>query len=176
MTFEDNSIDILHIDGCHTYEATKNDYEKWVCKVKSDGFILFHDISMKERDFGVYRLWDELKEKYQTLEFHHSYGLGVLCKSHQKHMKLFDIHQILNDQYPLMMDNAILKNRLSQERGKIADLRRKVDDLEITVIHHRTSLSWRITAPLRTFKDRFPRFTGWMKYLIRGTESSPNAT
>lgn len=77
--FKDNSIDILHIDGLHTYEAVKHDFETWLPKVnKETGIILFHDISEKRKDFGVYKLWDELKSKYSTIEFTHSHGLGIL--------------------------------------------------------------------------------------------------
>jgi len=77
--FKDNSIDILHIDGLHTYEAVKNDFETWLPKVnKETGIIIFHDISEKRKDFGVYKLWGELKSKYSSIEFRHSHGLGIL--------------------------------------------------------------------------------------------------
>jgi glycosyltransferase involved in cell wall biosynthesis len=78
LGFKDRSIDILHIDGLHTYEGVKHDYENWKNKVKSNGIVLFHDIFVKEDDFGVYKFWDELKKNHSTIEFHHSYGLGVL--------------------------------------------------------------------------------------------------
>ncbi len=81
LDFENDSIDLLHIDGLHTYEAVKNDFENWLPKVKANGIILFHDIAVTRDDFGVYRLWDELKNKYATIEFHQSYGLGVLYKN-----------------------------------------------------------------------------------------------
>lgn len=76
--FEDSSIDILHIDGLHTYEAVKNDFESWLPKLKNNGIVLFHDIKVMELDFGVYRFWEELQEKYITIEFFQSFGLGVL--------------------------------------------------------------------------------------------------
>jgi glycosyltransferase involved in cell wall biosynthesis/ubiquinone/menaquinone biosynthesis C-methylase UbiE len=76
--FKDNSIDILHIDGLHTYKSVKCDFENWLPKLKQDGIIIFHDIKVQENDFGVYKLWEELKEKYVTIEFFQAYGLGVL--------------------------------------------------------------------------------------------------
>lgn len=82
--FEDNSIDLLHIDGLHTYEGVNHDFESWFCKIKSDGVILLHDIVVKRDNFGVYKLWDKLKNNYKTIEFHHSHGLGVLFKNPKK--------------------------------------------------------------------------------------------
>jgi predicted O-methyltransferase YrrM len=77
--FEDNSIDILHIDGLHTYEAVKHDFEMWLPKVKNKtGIILLHDVCEKSDDFGVYKLWEELKERYKTITFEHYHGLGVI--------------------------------------------------------------------------------------------------
>ena len=39
----DTPIDILFIDGDHTYKAVKQDYDDWVPKVRQGGYILFHD-------------------------------------------------------------------------------------------------------------------------------------
>ncbi len=75
--FQDESIDLLHIDGYHTYEAVKHDYSTWFRKIAKNGIILLHDISVNRADFGVYKLWDELKS-YPHIEFNHSNGLGVV--------------------------------------------------------------------------------------------------
>ncbi len=76
--FADKSIDILHIDGLHTYDAVKHDFETWLPKVSNQGIILFHDVHTRQGDFGVHVFWDEIKKIYPTMEFFHAYGLGVL--------------------------------------------------------------------------------------------------
>lgn len=76
--FKDKSIDILHIDGLHTYEAVKHDFDNWLCKVKDDGVIMLHDVEEIMGDFGVYKLWGKLQGKYETLTFKFYHGLGVI--------------------------------------------------------------------------------------------------
>lgn len=49
-------IDLLFIDGDHSYEAVKADVVNWVTKVKDSGIVIFHDISWTE---GVKRVVNE---------------------------------------------------------------------------------------------------------------------
>ena len=76
--FEDHSIDLLHIDGLHTYDAVKSDFEAYKNKLSNRSIVLFHDISVRQDGFGVYQFWEEICTKYPHFQFNHSNGLGVL--------------------------------------------------------------------------------------------------
>jgi hypothetical protein len=115
--FEDNSIDILHIDGLHTYDAVKHDFETWLPKVKKNtGIILFHDVCEKSDDFGVYKLWDELKEEYKTMTFKHYHGLGVLT-----------LDNFLISKLPLSIDTLV---NYYNKHSKVEDLKKELKDKE----------------------------------------------
>jgi predicted O-methyltransferase YrrM len=79
-------VDFLFIDGDHTYEGVKQDFEMYSPLVKKDGIIAFHDIApngLKEFAGGVPIFWKEIKDKYEHKEFvkdqmQVGYGIGCL--------------------------------------------------------------------------------------------------
>jgi cephalosporin hydroxylase len=66
-------IDLLFIDGDHTYEGVKADFEKYLHLVKKGGLIAFHDILDTEehraQNCYVAKLWEEIKQQYEHKEF-----------------------------------------------------------------------------------------------------------
>jgi hypothetical protein len=76
--FADGSVDLLHLDGRHFYEDVRQDFEMWRPKLSARAIVLFHDTQVRERDFGVYRFWEEISSGLPHFEFKHGHGLGVL--------------------------------------------------------------------------------------------------
>ena len=83
-------LDFLFIDGDHTYEGVKMDYEMYSPLVRPGGIIAFHDIVEHPRhlNVGVPRFWQELKKnlpKDKYLEIVKDWnqgwaGIGVIFK------------------------------------------------------------------------------------------------
>ena len=78
--FPDGDIELIHIDGRHYYDDVKHDFESWLPKLSPRAAVLFHDINVREREFGVWKYWEELRKQYpaRTFSFLHGHGLGLL--------------------------------------------------------------------------------------------------
>ena len=65
-----NMVDFLFIDGDHTYEGVKRDFNMYSKLVKKGGIIAFHDIVKVPLTSGcrVYKFWDEIKSGYEYIE------------------------------------------------------------------------------------------------------------
>jgi len=151
--FAAGSVDILHIDGLHTYDAVKGDFTAWFDRVSPNGVILLHDTAVHERGFGVYRLWNELKEHFTTIEFHHSCGLGVVLLNPEDE-RLRPLVALARDQDAMRAYQSLVADlaRVLPERmhayaeGREATLP-GVGDTRLAAVY--ASSSWRITAPWR---------------------------
>jgi len=69
-------IDILHIDGLHTYEAVGNDFRTWTKFLTENGVVLMHDVCSFE---GVKQFFNEIN--MPKLWFRESFGLGVTSQN-----------------------------------------------------------------------------------------------
>jgi len=78
--FGDQPVDFLFIDGDHSYEGVKSDFQTYKKLVKDGGLVAFHDI-LNEDWPGVGKFWREIKSKYENIEIIDSperIGIGVL--------------------------------------------------------------------------------------------------
>jgi glycosyltransferase involved in cell wall biosynthesis len=134
--FADSSVDLLHIDGLHTYQAVRHDFESWLPKLSARGVVLFHDINVRERDFGVWRLWDELRERYPTFEFLHAHGLGIAAVGPETPRVVLDLCESTREAA------SVIRERVSQLGSRwiigeyASDLKQHAQNLE----NERTSL------------------------------------
>ena len=77
-------IDLLFIDGDHTYEGVKKDWEMYSPLVRSGGLVVFHDVAGNYESTQVKAFWDAIKTGYSHREYmthpEGRYGIGVLLK------------------------------------------------------------------------------------------------
>lgn len=55
-------FDFIFIDGDHSYNGAKKDFENALKALAPDGIIAFHDSNVHEEGMGVWKLMDELKK------------------------------------------------------------------------------------------------------------------
>ena len=109
--FTDGSIDLLHIDGLHTYEAVKHDFETWKSAASSSAVVLFHDTNVRERGFGVWQFWLELSQAYPYFEFNHAEGLGILGLGPRQPPQLVRLFELSQDPQAALMVRQLFAAR-----------------------------------------------------------------
>ena len=123
--FDNHSIDLLHIDGLHTYEAVKHDFDNWLPKLSQKAVVIFHDTHVMDRGFGVYQLWQELKTQYPFFEFPHGFGLGVLGVGKtipKKTARLFEM--------ALLPDTALSIQRTYERLGALCSIEQEYERIQ----------------------------------------------
>jgi predicted O-methyltransferase YrrM len=81
----DRKLDLLFIDGDHTYQGVRADFEMYSPLVETGGMIVFHDIVQHPADLecGVSHFWREIRIRYRHEEITENLnqgwaGIGVL--------------------------------------------------------------------------------------------------
>jgi hypothetical protein len=173
--FRPGSIDILHVNGRHTYESVKEDFSTWFHLMAPSSVMLFHNIAVHRDGFGVHRMWDEVKQHFPSMEFHHSHGLGVLFLGHEDErcspfLRLMKDPRAMRGYQALAEDiGGIIEERMAgfalgpapfppaNDAIEVAALRAAVAQQKMTLEAIANSTSWRITAPLRFVRKMLGR-------------------
>jgi predicted O-methyltransferase YrrM len=87
-------IDLLFIDGDHSYGGVRSDFEMYGCLLAKTGFVAIHDINIRPEldgagcDVGVF--WDEVRSRFETEEIvdttasppERAWGIGLVRALH----------------------------------------------------------------------------------------------
>jgi cephalosporin hydroxylase len=80
LLFRGEQVDFLFIDGDHTYEGVKKDFEMYKPLVKKGGFIGLHDVWIQDNEgVKVWKFWEEIASTYafNRITFHFEGGTGT---------------------------------------------------------------------------------------------------
>lgn len=138
-TFEDGSIDLLHIDGTHTYEAVRHDFVSWLPKMSDQGIVLLHDTLVEREGFGVKQFFGEIQSRYPNLEFPFGEGLAMICtgndppaviteliRNFEKNKLLVKIFEALGNNILLARERDLFRDEVLKMRKKTAELNRQL--------------------------------------------------
>lgn len=163
----DGDIDLLHIDGRHRYEDIRHDFTSWLPKLSEQGIVLFHDTAEHANGFGVWRFWEEVRERYPSFEFRHGHGLGVLAVGTTVPPRLSTFfaaadrqaeeirarYEGLGAEVTRPIETEVARERAVQAVARCEQELATVQEQLQAALRDRDALldstSWRVTAPLR---------------------------
>ncbi len=82
-----DQLDFLFIDGDHSYQGVKQDFDLYFPLVREGGIIALHDVAPHKKESGceVDRFWNEIKDNFSTKEIIENKnqgwaGIGIIKK------------------------------------------------------------------------------------------------
>jgi len=164
------SLDFLLIDGDHTYEGIKKDFEMYSKLVSEGGIIAFHDINPGPiKDVGdAYLFWNEIKSKYPSIEIiddesSQGYGIGLVFLADLKKNNASPGSNILNAMIELR------ERQLSITKSKFQFLLETLDKNPLGIL---LSLYYKRDDLRRSFPEvqsgEYKRLVLWASKVISG--------
>ena len=134
--FASSSIDLLHIDGFHTFDAVKNDFDTWLPKMSERGIVLFHDIAVRENDFGVWKLWEDLRTRYPSYEVTFGFGLGVIATGSQYPESLSPLFESSPSELNQIREYFYQLGQHVEMAQELNTLKRSIVEKEMAAVRH----------------------------------------
>jgi hypothetical protein len=162
-TIDDDSIELVHIDGFHSYAAVQKDFNLALKKIdKTKGIILMHDINEYQISFGVNKFWREIKSKFKTFEFNHGHGLGVVFVGTSIQPTILNLldekdaffSNILRDYFESLGQRIFLYAQNERLNEELTQATKNINHLNENIASLNTNLQNKETA-IQNLNDRF---------------------
>jgi len=166
LNFKNSEVDLLHIDGFHSYESVSKDFYTYLPKMSQNGVVLLHDIFVHREGFGVREFWKEIKSSYKTIEFTGSHGLGVVFLGAIPNNKLGDLYNLaqsgflseIQGAFGSISDDVIQRSKHSEIENLNTERDIALAERDIALAEREkiiTSTIWRVSKPYRWMRNRF---------------------
>jgi predicted O-methyltransferase YrrM len=73
-------FDCVFIDGNHSYEYVKKDYENYSKLVKEGGIIAFHDAKLDAERYGTPKVLNEINKNFNIIDYSNEVGIAYTFK------------------------------------------------------------------------------------------------
>jgi predicted O-methyltransferase YrrM len=74
-------VDLLYIDGWHSYDQTRGEYHLYRPLVRPGGLMLFDDVDLPTETREMQRFWEEVEEPKLLLPALHHTGFGAVARA-----------------------------------------------------------------------------------------------